>query len=280
MGGTYMDFASIIGIIVGIASLVLGYSMDGGSLRALWLLSALIIVVGGSIGSVAISHGISDLKKMPVLFLSTFKNPKSTFTSTIDFIIMLAENARKDGLLSIEKILDAESSKNNLDPLLNRGMLMVIDGTDLEQIRENLEIDISIFEEKTKAEIATFESFAGYAPAYGMIGTIMGLIQVLANMQSPEKMSAAIAVAFITTLYGVVIANLFCLPVANKLTQRMKLQLMEKDMIIEGVCSIRNGQNPKMLREKLSSYLLLNSKPSNKAAKGGKEVKNNKKKKK
>ncbi len=134
-------------------------------------------------------------------------------------------------------------------------MFMVIDGSDLEQIRQHLETEIYVFENNAKKEIATFEALGGYAPAFGMIGTIMGLVKVLSNMDSPEKMSSAIAVAFITTLYGVVFANLICLPAANKLQLRLEEQLLEKEMIVEGVCSVRNGQNPKMIREKLSVYL-------------------------
>jgi len=254
-----MDFASFIGILVGLGSLLLGYSMDDGNVRALWLLSAAVIVVGGSVGSVAISYGIREIAKMPPLFFSIFKSPKSTLSGTIDFIVQLSEGARRDGLLSLEKLLDNENPKKKNDPLLKRGMLMVIDGADLEQIRDLLETEISIYEEKEKVNIAMFESLAGYAPAYGMIGTIMGLIQVLANMESPEQMASAIAVAFITTLYGVVIANLLCLPTANKLKQRLQGRLAEKEMIVEGVLSIRNGQNPKMLRDKLTTYLILDS---------------------
>lgn len=272
-----MDFASIIGIIVGLGSLVLGYSMDDGNLKALWLLGAAIIVAGGSLGSIALSYGIHELKKMPLLFLQMFRSPKSRLSPTIDFIVSLSENARRDGLLSLERILEEEPAKKQPDPLLKKGMLMVIDGADLEQIRDLLETEIRVYEEKAKTEIATFESFAGYAPAYGMIGTIMGLIQVLANMESPQQMASSIAVAFITTLYGVIIANLICLPTSNKLKMRLKALLIEKEMIVEGVCSIRNGQNPKMLREKLSTYLQADPKPTKKPKTDGKEGKNEKK---
>lgn len=134
-------------------------------------------------------------------------------------------------------------------------MLMVIDGADLEQIKEYLETEITIYEDRCKSEISIFDAMGGYAPAYGMIGTIMGLIQVLANMESPEQMAAAIAVAFITTLYGVVLANAILLPAGNKLRIMLGADLTEKEMIIEGICSIRNGQNPKMLKEKLSVFL-------------------------
>jgi chemotaxis protein MotA len=255
-----MDIASIFGFIVAACSIAFGYTMDGGNLRSLWLLSALVIVVGGSAGSVAISYGINELKKMPVLFVQTFRQPKSSISKTLEFLVTLAEHARKDGLLSLEKELNTHDPKNPIDPLLKRGMLMVIDGSDLEQIRDLMETDIAIFEEKSKNEISTFDCFAGYAPAYGMIGTIMGLVQALGNMESPEAMAVSIAVAFITTFYGVLIANMICLPASSKLKNRLHNNVLEKEMIVDGVCAIRNGQNPKLLRSKLSSYLVAETK--------------------
>lgn len=260
-----MDIASILGLIIAICAIAFGYTMDGGNLRALWLLSALIIVVGGSAGSVAISYGINELKKMPALFLQTFRQPKSSIPKTLEFLVTLSEHARKNGLLSLEKLLNTHDPKSPVDPLLKRGMLMVIDGADLEQIRDLMETDIAIYEERSKNEISTFDCFAGYAPAYGMVGTIMGLVQALSNMESPEAMAASIAVAFITTFYGVMIANLICLPAASKLKNRLRSSVLEKEMIVDGVCAIRNGQNPKLLRSKLSSYLTSESKLQKKA---------------
>lgn len=250
-----MEIASIVGLFVGLGSLILGYSMDDGNLAALWLLSAFVIVVGGALGSVAFTYGASTLYRVPQLYLKSFIREKSILSQKLDYIIMLSEHARKEGLLSIEKIIEDKAAKEKPDPLLRRGILMVIDGMDLEQIRELLETELYIHEEKSKKDITMFESCAAYAPAYGMIGTIIGLIKVLSNMESPEQMTSAIAVAFITTLYGVVIANLICLPTAGRLKNSLRQFLLEKEMIIEGVCGIRNGVNPKMLRDKLSIYL-------------------------
>ena len=255
-----MDFASIIGIILGVGSIALGYVMDEGNLAALLLLSAAVIVFGGSFGSVILSYGMNQLKRMPALFFQAFRTPKSKIPKIIDFLVVLSESARKDGLLSLEKIIENEQAKGPIDPLLKRGAMMVIDGTDLEQIRELLENEISLFEQKEKIDISMFESLGGYGPAYGMIATIAGLIRVLANMSSPEQMAESIGVAFTATLYGVVFANAVCLPVANKLTTKLNRYILEKEMIVEGICAIRNGVNPKMLREKLSPYLLFDSK--------------------
>ncbi len=249
-----MDIASIIGIALGFGCLLFGYSMDGGGLKSLVLLSAFIIVIGGSLGSAALSFGISELKNMPKMMIRAFKPPKSKIGETIDFIVKLSEIARKDGLLSIEKSINENNMAEQLDPLLYQGILMVIDGVDLEQIRDTLETQIYVFEEKSKNEIAIFDALGGYAPTYGMIGTIMGMIKVLANLENAEEMAASIAVAFTATLYGVASANVLYLPIASKLKLRLKQSLLEKEMIIEGVCSIRNGMNSKMLRDKLSIY--------------------------
>jgi len=253
-----MDITSILGLLLALASLAIGYTMDGGNLGALYLLSAIVIVAGGALGSVAMSYGFNQFKRFPVLLASLFISPKNNMSKTIDFLVMLSENARRDGLLSLEKIIEeADQQKQKVDPFLKKGIMMVIDGADLEQIKDQLETEIFVYEQKNKSEISMFESLAQYAPAYGMIGTIIGLIQVLANMESPQQMAAAIAIAFITTLYGVVIANALCLPAANKLKIRLNVFLTEKQMVLEGICGIRNGANPKMLREKLSPYLSL-----------------------
>ena len=254
-----MDFMSFLGIAVAILSLLIGYAIDGGKVAALWLLSAFIMVVGGTIGSVLVSYGFQQIKKFPGMLFSLFKQPKSNISKTIDFLIKLSENARKEGILSLERVIQTAEAQGVVDPFLKSGIMMVVDGADLAQIKAFLETDIAVYDQKMQTEINMFDSMAQYAPAYGMIGTIMGLIQVLANMTSPETMAAAISVAFITTLYGVVIANALCIPAANKLRIRLDYYQTEKEMIIEGICGIRNGDNPKMLREKLKPYLVLES---------------------
>lgn len=250
-----MDITTIVGLVVGFGTLAFGYTMDGGILSSLYLPSAIVIVVGGTIGAVVVSFGASQLKVFFQQFMSIFKKPKSRLGETIDLLIMLSETARKEGLLSLEKIITAKSQKSDIDPFMKRGILMVIDGIGLEEIRNLLETEIYVYEQKTKTSISMFDSAAAYAPAMGMIGTIMGLIQVLGNMSTPEQLTKSIAVAFITTFYGVILANLFFLPASSKLKIRLSDYNMEKEMIIEGVCGIRNGENPKMLREKLSGYL-------------------------
>lgn len=259
-----MEITSVIGILIGFGALIFGYSMDGGNVVALWLVSAAVIVFGGTLGALILSYGFEQLKRFLKMAFSIFGKPKNNIQKTIDFIVKLSESARRDGLLSLEKVLDDAQRAGEVDPFLKRGVLMVVDGTDLDEIREILESDVSIYEERQKIDITMFESAAAYSPAMGMIGTIMGMIQVLGNMSSPEMLIKAIGVAFLTTLYGVVFANLFALPSANKLKVRLSYYRLEREMIIEGICAIRNSENPKMIRERLSSYLQLYSNMSKK----------------
>jgi chemotaxis protein MotA len=190
-----MDFASIIGLILGFSSLVLGYKLSGGNLNSLMLFSAIVIVGGGTLGAVILSFGVKQLRKLPLMLFQAFIPPKSKINKTMDFLVMLSEHARKDGLLSLEKILESEEAKSPIDPLLKRGAMMVIDGADLQQIRELLETISTYMNRKTPRRSPCLKRW-GLRPAFGMIGTIVGLIQVLANMDSPEQMATSIGVAF------------------------------------------------------------------------------------
>ncbi len=255
-----MDIVSIIGFLVGAGSIVFGYILGGGNIRALWMVSAFIITVGGSIGAVLLAYGFSQVKQFPKLMLEVFIKPKSTVNKTIEYLISLSKMARQNGLLSLEKAVMEDDAKNKTDPFLKRGILMVVDGTDPEKINDILQNDIYVYEQSVGINISMFESMGAYAPAFGMIGTIVGLIQLLAaGMDDPSSLTKAIGVAFITTLYGSLLANMFFLPAANKLRSRLSIYRLEKEMIIEAVCAIRNGVNPRLLQEQLSSYLILSA---------------------
>ncbi len=262
-----MDIVSIVGFVVAFGSIVFGYTMDKGDLRALWMISAFIITVGGSIGAVLLSYGINQVKQFPKLMMDVFISPKSTINKTIEYLVSLSKTARQNGLLSLEKAVSEESGKNKIDPFLKRGILMVVDGTDPEKINDILQNDIYVYEQNRGINIGMFESMGAFAPAFGMIGTIVGLIQLLsAGMDDPAALTKAIGVAFITTLYGSLLANCFFLPAASKLRSRLAVYRLEKEMIIEAICAIRNGVNPRLLQEQLSSYLVLA--PGSQARKG------------
>ncbi|NCA93219.1 hypothetical protein EOM82_08300 [bacterium] len=260
-----MDFSSIIGIIAGIGFVLVGYGMNSGNVMGLLMANAFVIVIGGTLGAVFLSYGMNNLKNFPKLFLEVFKSPKSTINETIDYLVSLSQTAKQNGLLSLEKNIMATDSKKKVDPFLKRGILSVVDGTDPEKINELLQNEIYVYEQKKSVDIAMFDSCASFAPAFGMIGTIVGLIQMLsAGMSDPDALTSAIGVAFITTLYGSLFANCIFAPSATKLRSKLASYRLEKEMIIDAVCAIRNGVNPKMLKEQLSSYAVLSAKSTKK----------------
>lgn len=256
-----MDFASIIGIIAGIGLVLLGYSMSGGIIGALWIPSAAVIVLGGCFGSLLVSYNFNYLKKLPKLLLEVYIKPKSTINQTIEYLISLSQTAKQNGLLSLEKIVYESEEKKKIDPFLKRGVLSVVDGTDPEKINEIMQNEIYVYEQDRNVLISMFDSLSAFAPAFGMAGTIIGMIQMLtAGIDDPNQLTKAIGVAFITTLYGVILANSVFIPSATKLRARLAVHRLEKEMIIDAVCAIRNGINPRMLREQLTSYMILDTK--------------------
>jgi chemotaxis protein MotA len=253
-----MDIASILGIIVGFGGIATGYLMDNGKLSALWMLSAFITVVGGSFGALMVSYPLSEVLKLPKLFVELIITPKSNIGSTIENLVQLATKARQGGLLSLEKEIN---SNDRADPFIKHGVLMVVDGTDAEKINDILQNDIYIDESSRLSTISMLDALGGFTPAFGMIATIVGLIMCLtAGTESPDEMTRAIGGAFTATFYGVLLANLFFLPAASKLKNRAALSRFEKEMVIEAVCAIRNGVNPRLLQEQLSSYYILTGK--------------------
>ncbi len=266
-----MDIISIIGFVVSFGSIAVGFLMDKGDLRALWMESAFVITIGGSLGSVLLAYGFQQVKQFPKLIMEVFFRPKSTVGDTIDTLVTLSKTARQNGLLSLEKAV-MEGGKN-IDPFLKRGVLMVVDGTDPEKINDILQNDIYVYEQNRSINISMLETMGAFAPAFGMIGTIVGLIQLLAaGMDNPNALTKAIGVAFITTLYGSLVANCFFLPAATKLRSRLSIYRLEKEMIIEAVCAIRNGVNPRVLQEQLSSYMILASSKQAKRSNSSSEV--------
>jgi chemotaxis protein MotA len=252
-----MDLLSIIGFIAGIGCVLYGYTMDGGHIASLGMASSALIVFGGSFGALFLSYGMKQVKTIPKLLLEIFKAPKSTINETIEYLVKLSQTAKENGLLSLEKAV----SDSNVDPFIKRGILSVVDGTDPEKISETMQSEIYVYEQDKILSISMLDALGGYGPAFGMVGTIVGMIHVLsAGSSDASELIKAIGVAFTATLYGVASANLIFLPMATKLKGRLSIYRLEKEMIIEAVCAIRNGVNPKMLQEQLSSYLILGSK--------------------
>ncbi|MDF2567458.1 MAG: hypothetical protein K0R90_914 [Oscillospiraceae bacterium] len=262
-----MDLTGILGIIIGFGMLVTGYILEHGKVSSLFLLSPALIVFGGTFGALMLSFSKNEILSLPKLFMAALKPQKFKPDQLIDFLVTISEKARKEGLLSVEEMLEKNDPKNPVDPFLKRGMLMSIDGYDVHKITDIMENDIYVSEQKKKLGVALFEAAGGYSPTMGIIGTVMGLVQVLSNMGTPDELAKSIAVAFIATLYGVCFANLVYLPIASKLKVNMKYYRIEKELIIDGIASIQSGENPKTLREKLTPYLEYDPKAMKKNAK-------------
>ena len=265
-----MDIVSLIGIIVGLGGILASFMYDGGNPAKLINVSAIMIAIFGPYGALCVGYGINQVKHFPKLLGEVFKKPKSSVSKTLETLVELSETARKDGLLSLEKVVESEENKK-MDPFLKRGILMVTDATDPQEITDALENEIYIFEQTRNQEITMFDTLAGFGPAFGMVGTLMGLVRVLGSMSSQETMVKGISTAFLATFFGVLLANLLYTPAARKLKIHLSEYRLEKEMIIEGVCAIRNGVNPRTLRERLTPYLILEGSKASKGNKGNQE---------
>jgi chemotaxis protein MotA len=247
--GARPDFATIGGIAVALAGILGGLLLEKGSLQDVAQVTAAMIVLGGTLGAVLVTT------PLPVFILAckglggAFLEKGSSTAATIDSLIRYASLARKNGIVSLETEAAAIS-----DPFLRKALNLAVDGTDLQELRKMLELDISLSELAGEAESKVWEAAGGYAPTIGIIGAVMGLIQVMKDLEDIKAVGHGIAVAFVATVYGVASANIFFLPVANKLRGRSRATALAKDLILEGVVGIVEGLNPTLLRTKLGAY--------------------------
>ncbi len=246
-----MDIASLVGLVGGIGLMVFGIISNNGSIPSYLDLPSFIITFGGSLmstlGSMKLKDFINGLKGI----LLSIKEPAvGNVNDVITNIIDMSNVARKEGLLALE-----EAGNSIEDDFLKKGIMLVVDGTDPELVRGILETDLVSIEARHKKVIAFWEKWAEMGPAWGMIGTLIGLIQMLNNMEDASTIGPSMAVALITTLYGSVIANWVASPTAAKLTVNNALEIMIKEITVEGLLSIQAGENPRVIEEKLKTFL-------------------------
>lgn len=243
------DIASLAGLVVAFGGILGGLLIEGGKLKDVAQFTAAIIVLGGTAGAVMVSTPLHTLIGGLKRLKGVFFDPKVELDGMIEQVIGFATKARKNGLVSLEQeALEIE------DPFLNKALTLAVDGTDLQEIRKMLELEIGLEEQHAEAEAKVFECAGGYAPTVGIIGAVMGLIQVMKNLANIDEVGHGIAVAFVATVYGVGLANLFLLPAANKIKARIHGEILRKELILEGVTGIVEGMNPKLIRSKLESY--------------------------
>lgn len=245
-----MDIASLLGMVLGFGMLIFGILSNGASLGGYIDPASIIITVGGSVAGVLGANKLKD-------FVSGFKSIALAFKdevldpgTVISNIINLSNVARKEGLLALE-----EASNDIEDPFLKKGIMLVVDGTDAELVRGILETELTCLEDRHKKIIGFWEKWAELGPAWGMIGTLVGLVNMLNNMEDASAIGPAMAVALLTTLYGSLIANWLCVPIASKMKVNNDLEVIVKEVMVEGLLSIQAGENPRVIEEKLKSFL-------------------------
>lgn len=245
-----MDIATIVGIALALVGLVGGFTLDGGTIGALLQLTAAMIVFGGTIGATLTSTSLKNFMGIGKYLKIAFFEKKFDFLETIEFLVGLAQVARREGILALEDQID-----NFPDEFMKNGIRLVVDGVDPELVKSMMSTELSFLEERHEVAIGIFESAGGFAPTMGIIGTVMGLIHVLGNLQSVSKLGPLIATAFTATLYGVASANVFWLPIAHKLKKRNADEVLLREIMMEGVLSIQAGENPTILGQKLRAFL-------------------------
>ncbi|MDD3419884.1 MAG: flagellar motor protein [Candidatus Gastranaerophilales bacterium] len=246
-----MDITSIFGIFFGIFCILLGQMLEGGNMQQLMQVTAAFIVFGGTGGAVILSFPLEDiiqsLRETKLVFLT---GPVK-YESVIEKMMEYAQKARKEGIISLES-----DAKNETDPLLKMGLEAVADGADPALVKDMLETFLSRLEEQKNGAAKVWESFGGYSPTIGIIGAVLGLIQVMQNLSDPSKLGAGIAVAFVATVYGVGAANLIAIPMSTKIKLKAKQSFVAKEMMIEGILAIQAGESPTLIERKLNAYIV------------------------
>lgn len=241
--------ATISGLILALAGIVGGLLMEGGKLRDVAQFTAALIVVGGTVGAVMVSTPMHVLLGAARRFGGVLVDRAEPLDALVEEMIGYATRARKLGLVSLE-----QQALVIQDPFLNKALNLAVDGTDLQEIRRMLELEIDLDQHQAEAEAKVFENAGGFAPTIGIIGAVLGLIQVMKNLANIDEVGHGIAVSFVATVYGVGIANLFFLPAAAKIKSRAHTEIHRKELILEGVCGIVEGLNPKLIRSKINAY--------------------------
>ncbi len=248
-GGQRPDLFSIGGLVVALGGILTGLILDGGSFKDVRQFSAALIVIGGTLGAVMITTPMHVLigaaKRIGAIFFEKSYTP----SGVIDEIVGYATQARKQGIVSLEQQADAIQ-----DPFMRKALNLAIDGVEMNQLRSIMELEITLMEHRGEAEAKVFESAGGYSPTIGIIGAVLGLMQVMKNLANIEEVGRGIATAFVATVYGVALANIFLLPAGNKLKARVREEVRIRELALEGILSVVEGMNPKLIRTKLEAY--------------------------
>lgn len=244
-----MDALSVVGLLTGFLAIIIGQMIEGGDIHSLLNLPALLIVLGGTLGAVMVQTPKSTFKRAFKVLPWVFKPPQLSFEACRNNLFELSRRARQLGLLSLEDQLEHEENH-----LIRKGLELLVIGVDKMTIRHVLEAEIEHSEHQDIRAAQVFESMGGYSPTIGILGAVLGLIQVMRQLADPSELGTGIAVAFVATIYGVGMANLIFLPVANKIKSCVAHKVHYEEMIVEGLVAMASGESPGMLQLKLNNY--------------------------
>lgn len=244
-----MDWASLAGLLLGLAGILSGQALEGGNINSLLQPAAFVIVVIGTVGAVLLQSGMQSFMRGIAMLRWIFVPPPDKSRTLSQEITLWSATARREGLLSLERFIDSVP-----DPFMSKGLRLVVDGIDPYKIREILDVDISTFERKERQAVKIWEAAGGYAPTVGILGAVLGLIHVMENLTEPSKLGGGIAVAFVATIYGVGLANLIFLPISNKLKSIVADEVRRREMLTDVFCAVANGDNARVIEERILAY--------------------------
>ena len=246
-----MDKISVLGLLLGISAIIGGQVLEGGHIGSLTQPTALLIVLGGTMGAVMLQSPYATFMRGMRMVRWVWYPPVVNQAALIRQVTVWSQLSRREGLLALE------NSLNQLkDPFARKGLQLLVDGAEPERLREVLEVEIDTYEQQMRSAAKIWEAAGGYSPTIGILGAVLGLIHVMENLTDPSKLGAGIAVAFVATIYGVGLANLVFLPMSNKLKAHIHRLVVEREMIVDGLVGIANGDNPRIIESRLQGYVV------------------------
>ncbi len=245
-----MDKISVLGLVLGIVAIVGGQVLEGGHVGSLSQPTALLIVLGGTMGAVMLQSPYATFIRGVKMVRWVWYPPMVDHQQLIKQIASWSQVSRREGLLALENVMNQSK-----DDFARKGLQLLVDGAEPERLREVLEVEINTYEQELKLSARIWEAAGGYSPTIGILGAVLGLIHVMENLSEPSKLGAGIAVAFVATIYGVGLANLVFLPMANKLKAHIARLIVRREMIVDGLVGIANGDNPRIIESRLQGYI-------------------------
>jgi len=245
-----MDKISVLGLLLGIAAIIGGQVLEGGHVGSLSQPTALLIVLGGTMGAVMLQSPYATFMRGVRMVRWVWYPPVVDNQQLIRQVSNWSQVSRREGLLALENTIDQLK-----DDFIRKGLQLLVDGAEPERLREVLEVEINTYENEMRQSARIWEAAGGYSPTIGILGAVLGLIHVMENLSEPAKLGAGIAVAFVATIYGVGLANLVFLPMANKLKSHISRLVFQREMIVDGLVGIANGDNPRIIESRLQGYI-------------------------